>query len=520
MDVEVLFVKKVFTGILSAFVTIALIFSVMTVAPQTYEATGTIKIKSITLNKKSATILFGKTLQLIATIKPANASNKQLTWKSSNTRVATVSNTGLVSTVAGGTATITVKANDGSRKNATCRITVKQYVGKVTLNTHTVNLTKRGKTYRLKATVLPTTASNRKVKWSSNNTRIATVSSSGTVTAKGTGTCTITCTAADGSGKSDKCTVRVGTVPPAPVIRSIDPSSFKAKDDWVYIEGKLPDSTHALIKMHADGTEKKVINSDHISEFTISDNWIYYVPYNEGGWPSNKIFRMLSDGSQKAQIVAVGEKQQINDLFVYNNMIYYQTHDTTNYAFKPYKIFKRNIDGTKETLIIESQPILHIMAVYNNRIYYTNMQEHQAELNSCNTDGQDHQEVSDRYTENIYTVIPDNEGVYYDAEATTINHTPKICRNNTTIFSNSNDAYNGYIKLIGIQGDWIYYENESLYRVKKDGSGNERVIKETYDFYMISNGWIFYGKDPPNQIHFEKDIWRVRIDGTGAQEIL
>ena len=81
-------------------------------------------VKSIKLNKTSATLKKGKSLTLKATISPSSANNKAVTWSSSNKKVATVSSKGVVKAVGNGTATITVKAKDGSGKKATCKITV------------------------------------------------------------------------------------------------------------------------------------------------------------------------------------------------------------------------------------------------------------------------------------------------------------------------------------------------------------------------------------------------------------
>ena len=84
----------------------------------------TIKVTSIKLNKKWVGLNRGGTTTLKATVSPYNASNKTVTWKSSNTKVATVSSTGKVTAKATGTAVITCTAKDGSGKKATCKITV------------------------------------------------------------------------------------------------------------------------------------------------------------------------------------------------------------------------------------------------------------------------------------------------------------------------------------------------------------------------------------------------------------
>ena len=84
-------------------------------------------VAKITLNKTSATLSPVDTLTLKATVTPSNATNKAVTWKSSNTKVATVSSSGKVTAKAAGTATITCTAKDGSGKSAACKITVRKY---------------------------------------------------------------------------------------------------------------------------------------------------------------------------------------------------------------------------------------------------------------------------------------------------------------------------------------------------------------------------------------------------------
>ena len=175
-------------------------------------APSAIMATSVTLNQTEATLTAaGATVQLTATVLPENASNKSVTWSSSNENVATVSATGLVTAVANGTATITATAADGSGKKATCAVTVNIPVPatSVTLNQTEATLTAAGATVQLTATVLPENASNKNVTWSSSNESVATVSETGLVTAVANGTATITATAADGTNKTATCVVTV-----------------------------------------------------------------------------------------------------------------------------------------------------------------------------------------------------------------------------------------------------------------------------------------------------------------------
>lgn len=170
-----------------------------------------IKVTRVTLNKTTASVVKGKTLTLTATVTPTNATNKKVTWKSSNTKIATVDGNGKVTAVTAGTVTITCTAIADKSKSATCKITVTNPAVKVTklsMNKTSVDLLK-GKTVQLKVTVTPSNATNKAVTWTSSNKKIATVTSNGLVKAVGTGTVTITAKAKDGSGKKVTCKINV-----------------------------------------------------------------------------------------------------------------------------------------------------------------------------------------------------------------------------------------------------------------------------------------------------------------------
>ena len=169
-----------------------------------------VPVNRVLLNKTSTTLTVGNTETLTATVEPANATNKAVTWSSDNSGVATVSN-GVVTAVTPGTATITVTAQGDSTKSASCTVTVTAAavpVTGVTLNKTSTSLYVGG-TETLTATVEPSDATNKNVTWSSDDTSVATVDASGLVTAVARGTAVITATAADGSGANASCTVTV-----------------------------------------------------------------------------------------------------------------------------------------------------------------------------------------------------------------------------------------------------------------------------------------------------------------------
>ena len=163
-------------------------------------------VTGVALNKTQLNLNVGASETLTPTISPSNATDKSVTWSSSNSSVASVSN-GTVTAVAAGSATITVKTNDGN-KTATCAVTVSEVaVTSVTLSKTSTTLV-RGGSETLTATVLPANATNKNITWSSSNSSVASVSN-GTVTAVAAGSATITATSQADSNKKASCTVTV-----------------------------------------------------------------------------------------------------------------------------------------------------------------------------------------------------------------------------------------------------------------------------------------------------------------------
>ena len=155
----------------------------------------TIEPSSITLDQTELTIKVGKKATLTPTIEPADASNKNVTWSSSDETVATVSD-GVVTGVKVGTAEITAKTANGLTTKAT--VTVEEIpVTEINLPATEASMTIGG-TMDLKPVIEPADATNTHISWSSSDLDVATVDANGRVTAKGAGTATITGTAASG----------------------------------------------------------------------------------------------------------------------------------------------------------------------------------------------------------------------------------------------------------------------------------------------------------------------------------
>ena len=189
-----------------------------------------ISVSSVSLSKTSITIKEGSSESLSATVSPSDAQNKAVSWSSSNSSVATVDNSGRVTGVKAGSATITVTTSDGG-KTATCSVTVEANiiaVTGVTLDKATAQIPLGGDV-TLAATVAPADATDKSVTWTSSDEAVAKVSG-GKVTAVAVGKATITAKTNDG-GKTATCEVSV--------IKPVESVTISDAETMVPVEGEV-----------------------------------------------------------------------------------------------------------------------------------------------------------------------------------------------------------------------------------------------------------------------------------------
>lgn len=182
-----------------------------------------IAVSGVTVDPTEVTLIEGDSATLTATVAPEDATDKSVTWSTSNDKVATVAD-GVVKAVAAGEATITVKTNDGD-KTATCKVTVQQKVVNVTgvsVSPKSLNLAE-GESATLTATVSPEDATDKSVTWSTSDEKVATVAD-GVVKAVAAGEAVITVETKDG-GKSATCIVTVEKKVVAVTGVTVDPES-------------------------------------------------------------------------------------------------------------------------------------------------------------------------------------------------------------------------------------------------------------------------------------------------------
>lgn len=224
-----------------------------------------VAVSGITLNNSTLSLTTGQNFTLQAMLSPSNATNKEVTWESSDAGVAAVSKDGVVTAKKAGKATIVAKAADESGKYASCVVTVteaKKEVTGVTLNKSSLNLGVGGSEV-LSATVLPADATNKQVTWLSSTPSIATVSQSGVVTGVKEGTTQISVITADGS-KTAICSVTVSgqaqTEPGTQTGGIIDPAT-----------GKTAAATFSGMEIELDYTSTAYNGSDKEPGVSIQD---------------------------------------------------------------------------------------------------------------------------------------------------------------------------------------------------------------------------------------------------------
>ena len=176
-----------------------------------------IKVTGITVAPATQSLSVGGTVQLSATVSPANATDKTYEWSSDDETVATVDADGLVTALKIGTCTIKATAKDGSAVVGSCAITVAAtQVTSISVLPESATI-KVGATQQLTASVLPNDATDKTYTWSSTATDVATVSADGLVTAIKAGSATIKATANDGSGVVGECAVTVENIMPTAI---------------------------------------------------------------------------------------------------------------------------------------------------------------------------------------------------------------------------------------------------------------------------------------------------------------
>nr|WP_295680528.1 Ig-like domain-containing protein [uncultured Lachnoclostridium sp.] len=171
----------------------------------TCNVTVTKAVTGVSLDYKTKDMYVGETFRLTYTVKPADSHNAAVTWISTNTSVATVDSTGLVTARAVGSTTIILKTIDGGYL-ATCIVNVSRTATAVKLDVTKLTLNV-GDYYYFQTTLTPADSNEKNLSWESSDKSVATVSKNGKITAKGAGQCIILVKTK--SGSTGYCSVTV-----------------------------------------------------------------------------------------------------------------------------------------------------------------------------------------------------------------------------------------------------------------------------------------------------------------------
>ena len=205
---------------------------------------GKIPVRELTLNMNTATIDLGDTLQLSYTIN-GDADNKTILWYSSNTNILNVDQTGLVTTVAGGNATIYAKSTDGSEVVASCNITSVVLITDIRFNEKNIEL-HVGSIYAFikgdNYTIDPYNANITQINWYTSNSSIATITNDGTITAHKEGKVKVYAAATDNSGIIASADILV-TIPSSELLLSDYSLTLNVDQTYTLIASVVPDNT-------------------------------------------------------------------------------------------------------------------------------------------------------------------------------------------------------------------------------------------------------------------------------------
>ena len=272
----------------------------------------TSKIESISLNKSNITLSKGTSETLKATINPSDTTDdKTLKWTSSNPNIATVDNTGKVTAVGGGTATITVKSQNG--KEASCEVKVTSKIESISLNKSNITLSK-GTSETLKATINPSDATDDKtLTWKSEDENIAKVDGNGKVTGVGTGTTNITVITSN--GKSAACKVTVVRQTP-----SVNYSTHVQDIGWQgYVKGGSTAGTTGQSK-RLEAIRIKLSNNTSYKGTIQYQTHIQDIGWQ--GWKMNDEMSGTSGQSKRLEAIRI----KLTDELAENYDIYYRVH--------------------------------------------------------------------------------------------------------------------------------------------------------------------------------------------------
>lgn len=264
-------------------------------------------VKAISLNQTSVSLKVGNTITLQATITPSDASNKTLTWSSNDSSVATVDNNGIVTALKEGNTQIVVSSSNGVQ--ATCNVTVSVdpvLVTSVKINSVNTNL-KVGDTLTLTADILPANATNKAIIWESSDASVATVSSTGLVTALKSGNVTITATTVS---ENKKDSINLVIVVPVTGVNLDKENYVMEYGDYLKLNASiLPvDATNKNVTWHSSNENIATVSNDGYVQAIGSGEVTITVKTLDGNFEDNCVISI----NEKFNEVTIKSKEKLD----------------------------------------------------------------------------------------------------------------------------------------------------------------------------------------------------------------
>jgi len=242
-----------------------------------------VEVSKVSLNLTEVNLDVNKSISLIASINPENATNKNLVWISSNPTVAKVSSSGIVTALKEGSSTITAKSSNGKTSQAVVKVKKLDVpVNSIKLNKSSLDLL-IGEEFTLIATIEPSNATNKSITWTSSNSNVASVSG-GKVIAKGEGSCTITAKTSNGKSISATINVKNNLITNPILEKGADPYVMQ-KDGYYYATlttGRAVITIYKSKNLHNIFDSK---NAKHVYWENITNVvWAPEIHYIDGRW--------------------------------------------------------------------------------------------------------------------------------------------------------------------------------------------------------------------------------------------
>lgn len=266
------------------------------------------------------------------------------------------------------------------------------------------------------------------------------------------------------------------------------------KGDWLFYSNFNDDNT--LYKQRIDKSGNTKLSDDVTCDYIQFDrDWIYYCAF--GG-----LYRIKPDGTGRALLV-----ENADTAYIYGNYVYYTTDEKSD-------LYMAKLDGSEKTFLEEGY--IQNINIYDGWVYYLNNQKnenfwetnsHKEEIWKMRLDGSETAKVGNIHAR-AFTV--ENGWVYYVNGGI---YRMRVDGSNSTRIG-TDKSYQS----INVLGDWIYYQdwkdngydNDSLCKMKIDGSGKTVLNHDFTEYIIIHDGWIYFTSEEPNPIN----AYKMRLDGS------